>query len=115
MILISQIVRLWVYFLLLLQKKVPKKSSPGNLFAKRFPETLPKGRGIFAEDAKMRGPIMLRWKTRLPVLTHTAGLLQILVFPRFLLSVTYLSEGMKYGAPLDGLTDRRDIAVDVRF
>ena len=58
---------------MLLQKKVPKKSSPGNLFAKRFPETLPKGRGIFAEDAKMRGPIKCRWKTRLPVLAHYGG------------------------------------------
>ena len=58
---------------MLLQNKVPKKSSPGNLFAKRFPETLPKGRGIFAEDAKMRGPIMLRLKTRLLVLAHYGG------------------------------------------
>ena len=58
---------------MLLQKKVPKKSSPGNLFAKRFPETLPKGWGIFAEDAKMRGPIMLRLKTRLLVLAHYGG------------------------------------------
>ena len=45
----------------------------------------------------------------------TAGLLHILVFLRFLLSVTYLSEGMKHGAPLKGLTDRRDIAEAVRF
>ena len=62
-----------MYFLLLLQKKVPKKSSPGNLFAKRFPETLPKGRGIFAEDAKMRGPIKYSLKTRLLVLAHYGG------------------------------------------
>ena len=32
------------------------------------------------------------------------------MFLRFLLSVTYFSEGMKHDAPLNGLTDRRDIA-----
>ena len=45
----------------------------------------------------------------------TAGLLQILVFLRFLLSVTYLSERIKHDAPLNGLTDGRDIAEIVRL
>ena len=87
---------------MLLQNKVPKKSSPGNLFAKRFPETLPKGRGIFAGDAKMRGPIGACLKTRLPVLAHTAGLRWILSVPPFLRAVILLAQTVFTSAPIEG-------------
>ena len=80
---------------------------------KGFPRLFQRG-GAFSLTRENAWTHKVCLKTRLLVLAHTAGLLHVLAVLRFLLSVTYFSEGMKHDAPLDGLTDGRDIAVDVR-
>ena len=98
-------------------KESTKGKQPGGPFLLKGPPRLLQRGGAFSlehENAWTHKVTFEDPPTRALTRT-TAGLLHVWAVLRFWLSVTFFGRMVAHGAPFNGLTDRRDIAVDVWF